>query len=153
MFVVHRQDEAGFVPVVHQVKGALGQQAQLQIDHVLPIKTAPKTTSGKIQRYRLAEQYLAGEFDAVIKALQVDEASEGEGSDLEQMLLQIFNEIITDVRVGSEDNFVEAGVSSLSLAEIAEHLDGLYPELLELSDFLECPTIVELANLIQVRAG
>ena len=148
VFVVHRQDFESFQPVIKAVRAALGRQALLEIDHVLPVKAMPKTTSGKVQRYRLVERFLQGEFDALIGSATTPDSISG-GTDLEQMLLVLFNEIIPDVQVGLEDNFLEAGVSSLSLAEVAERLDEMYPDRLDLSDLLEYPTIPELAALLE----
>ncbi|MGH8620495.1 MAG: AMP-binding protein, partial [Burkholderiales bacterium] len=64
VFVQHRQDTAAFAPTVREVTRVLGEHAGVMVDAVVPVARIPKTTSGKLQRYQLAEAYLRGEFDA-----------------------------------------------------------------------------------------
>ncbi|MEY8240545.1 MAG: phosphopantetheine-binding protein [Cycloclasticus sp.] len=40
------------------------------------------------------------------------------------------------------------GTSSLKLAQIHERIDELYPDMVELADFFDYPTIEELASFI-----
>ena len=110
----------------------------------------PKTTSGKVQRFQLQARFLDGEFDAIIQEISASSSTGASPSgEIEQLLLAAFNEIIPEKQISLTDNVVEAGVSSLSLAEVAEYVDEIYPDLLELSDFLEHPTIPELAAHIE----
>lgn len=149
-FVVHRQSLEDFEHIANTIRQTIVQQTQIDIDHVLPIKTMPKTTSGKVQRFQLQARFLDGEFDAIIQEISASSSTGASPSgEIEQLLLAAFNEIIPEKQISLTDNIVEAGVSSLSLAEVAEYVDEIYPDLLELSDFLEHPTIPELAAHIE----
>lgn len=150
IFVVHRQDMSEFRPIVSQVKRMIGEQTQLEVAHVLPVRKMPKTTSGKIQRYKLVAEYLAGDFHEVIENLR-PVAEEGELEGLERELHGVFNSVLPDVALGRKDNFVDSGVSSLALAEIGEAIDLMYPDVLELSDYLEYQTIAELAIFLEQK--
>ncbi|NKB98818.1 MAG: AMP-binding protein [Pseudomonadales bacterium] len=154
VYLVHRQSAAEFLPLANQVKRILGEHAQLEVDHVLPLRTMPKTTSGKIQRYELAQRFIDGEFDVVLKELEELNASRSDDADyseLERTLHGIFNGVIPDVRIQREDNFMDVGVSSLSLAEVLEEIDVVYPNALELDDFLDHQTIAALSGLLERR--
>jgi hypothetical protein len=41
----------------------------IAIDHVLPVQSIPKTTSGKLQRFKLCEELLEGKYDDVREKL------------------------------------------------------------------------------------
>jgi len=47
-----------------------------------------------------------------------------------------------------QDNIFEMGTSSLKLAQIHEKIDESYPDIVELTDFFDYPTIEELAGFI-----
>lgn len=91
VFVLYRRDLADFSPLAEAVREALGSRAALEVDQVLPVPRIPKTTSGKVQRARLAQAYAEGEFDETLAALApgAGEPSEEEGDPLVQELLGV----------------------------------------------------------------
>ncbi len=156
VFVVHRQDLDAFRPIVKAVRRAIGEHAQLEVAHVLPVRSMPKTTSGKIQRYALVNEFLAGAFEEAVAALQplpTAAGDDGTYTDLERRLHGIFNAVVPDQHIGRTDDIVEAGVSSLALADVAEAIDEEFPDLIELEDFLDHPTIAELALCLEARGA
>jgi acyl carrier protein len=58
---------------------------------------------------------------------------------------------LTDRPVGVHDNIFELGTSSLTLAQIYQRIEAIYPGQLEVTDFFDYPTIAELANYLQGR--
>ncbi|NBR28514.1 MAG: hypothetical protein EBT83_08900, partial [Betaproteobacteria bacterium] len=59
-FAVHRGDEETFLPVAASIRKTVNELTGIPVDKVIPVTRLPKTTSGKIQRFKLAEEYLAG---------------------------------------------------------------------------------------------
>ncbi len=59
------------MPLIRQVRDLVGEQTGLEVDHVIPVARIPKTTSGKVQRGKLLDAYLDGEFDEVMGQLAV----------------------------------------------------------------------------------
>jgi acyl-CoA synthetase (AMP-forming)/AMP-acid ligase II/NAD(P)-dependent dehydrogenase (short-subunit alcohol dehydrogenase family) len=59
--------------VVRAVKAAVAARSGLDAHAVIPVTAEefPRTTSGKIQRGQLLTRYVAGEFDAVLRAVEV----------------------------------------------------------------------------------
>jgi acyl carrier protein len=117
----------------------------------------PKTTSGKLQRFLLAEQYLAGDYDKVLaqlKALLKQSSTQPETdeySDIERHLKSICDEVIAGNPVGIQDNIFDLGTSSLKLVQIHERIEEIYPDQIELEDFFDYPTIAELATYLQSK--
>jgi len=153
VFVLYRGELEGFYQTTIDVRRQLNEKSGLDVAHVLPIKKVPKTTSGKVQRFALAEQFLQGEFDEIIAALtELSETCSTEfiaaGSSVERTLLEICHSVVADQKISLNDNIFEIGTSSLKLAQIHEKIDEMYPDVVELTDFFDYPTIEELAGFI-----
>jgi acyl carrier protein len=133
------------------VRDIVGEHAGLEVDHVIPVTRIPKTTSGKVQRIKLAEAYLDGEFDVEVTALSAgaDDDDELDDDPLVRELELICREFSKERRIGPDDNLFEVGVSSLTLTEIVLAVEERYPGKLDISDLFDYPTIRELANFMR----
>ena len=144
-----------FAPVARGVKRTINEHAGVVVAAVVPVRQLPKTTSGKLQRYLLARQFQAGEFGSTLEALHaLDPASDeaaAEGDGLERSLLEICQSFMRDKKIGPEDNIFELGTSSLTLAQIYERLEAVYPGKLEVTDFFDYPTVRSLAGYLSQR--
>lgn len=151
IFVLFRGETIKFVGIAHEIKHLLAEHAGIEVAQVIPVAKIPKTTSGKVLRFELVEQYMEGEFLKVqqeIKALnnrQIDQQTENR---MECILLDICNSIIVDQEIGVDDNLFEVGVSSLTLAQIHEQFDEKFPDRLKMTDLFDYPTVSQLAEFI-----
>ncbi|MEP7328663.1 MAG: phosphopantetheine-binding protein, partial [Betaproteobacteria bacterium] len=123
---------------------------------VVPVRQFPKTTSGKIQRFALARDFEAGRFADVMRSLAAVEAASGDGGEsatgeLEQTLLAICQAALPGRKLGAEDNLFELGTGSLTLAQIYEKVEAMYPGYLEVTDFFEYPTVRSMAVFLAQR--
>lgn len=154
IFVLYRADLKDFIPLVREITGLIGEHLGLEVTHVIPVKRIPKTTSGKIQRSVLGQQYLDGEFDHDLRQLTqlLAQPSTAEPSpaadDIEQQLLTVCQSVLKDKSFTLHDSLFELGISSLALTEIHQQIDDLYPGMIELDDFFEHPTLAELAEFV-----
>ena len=69
LFVLHRMDMKEFMPMAAQVTRLVNEHTGLEVAHVVPVKRVPKTTSGKIQRHLLEEDYVNGVYAAELAEL------------------------------------------------------------------------------------
>jgi acyl-CoA synthetase (AMP-forming)/AMP-acid ligase II/acyl carrier protein len=150
-FVLFRQQPDEFVPVIHQVRALVGEQTGLEVDTVIPVSRIPKTTSGKVQRGKLLDAYLDGEFDEVLAELAPGDADDVaiDEDALVAELMQICREFSKDRKIGPEDNLFEVGVSSLTLTEIVLAIDEKFPGKLDISDLFDYPTLREIAAFLR----
>ncbi len=156
MFVIFKGSAEEFLPIVRHIKQRLNEQSGLQVQQVLPIRSFPKTTSGKIQRYALAQAYLQGQFadieQQLCELLARPVHSQAVSQDrLLNELKTICAEVVPHQVIDENRNIFELGASSLALAQIHERVDAAYPDQLELSDFFQHPTLAELAALLQAK--
>ena len=136
--------------MIDSVRDVVGEQTGLEVDTVIPVPSIPKTTSGKVQRARLAQAFCEGEFDAVLS-----ESEPGKGGqrppDAETLLGElerICGEVSKNRSIGADDNLFEVGVSSLTLTEIVLAIDEKYPGRLDIRDLFDYPTLREIAAFL-----
>ncbi|HKC17970.1 MAG TPA: non-ribosomal peptide synthetase [Steroidobacteraceae bacterium] len=155
IFVLHRGDLADFLPIAQQVARRIAVHAGLEVAAVVPVRRIPKTTSGKVQRHLLEEEYLGGLNDADLASLRALAGQQGVrldgGSAIEAQLQQICDSALEGRRFGPHDSLFDIGVSSLKLMGIHERIEQRWPGLLELSDLFDHPSVAELAHFLEAR--
>jgi acyl-CoA synthetase (AMP-forming)/AMP-acid ligase II/acyl carrier protein len=153
VFALFRRDLDTFKILARKVVDRIGEQVGLEVDHVIPVRKVPKTTSGKIQRAALLNAYLDGEYDDVLGKLAGDSSAAGLDADpLVAELEMICREHSKERTIGPDDNLFEIGISSLTLTEIALAVDERYPGQLDISDIFDYPTLREIADFLRQKA-
>jgi acyl-CoA synthetase (AMP-forming)/AMP-acid ligase II/acyl carrier protein len=153
VFALFRRDLDTFKILSRKVKDRIGEHVGLEVDHVIPVRKVPKTTSGKIQRAALLNAYLDGEYDEVLGKLVGGASEEGLDDDpLVAELEMICREHSKERSIGPDDNLFEIGISSLTLTEIALAVDERYPGQLDISDIFDYPTLREIAEFLRQKA-
>ncbi len=160
VFVLHRGSMADFLPTAATVSHLINERAGLEVEHVVPVKRIPKTTSGKLQRHLLVQSFLDGEFETELRELAAlkqpkPQTVAATGDSIATRIKAICDSVLTDRTIGIDDNLFDVGVSSLKLVEIHEKIDQEFPGLVDLTDVFDHPTIGELAKLMEgkLRAG
>ncbi len=159
VFILYRGETEAFITLVKTIRKTINETTGVEVHQVIPVKRIPKTTSGKVQRHLLSEQYISGEFDEQIDHIKnfIMASSDNtpvDGADkTENKLLQICNNVVEDKDIKLDDNLFEIGISSLSLAEIHEQLDELYPGKVDIADLFDHPTVRELSIFIDKLAA
>jgi acyl-CoA synthetase (AMP-forming)/AMP-acid ligase II/aryl carrier-like protein len=154
VFILYRGEIDAFIPLVKAIRKTINETTGVEVHQVIPVKRIPKTTSGKVQRHLLSEQYISGEFDDQTNDIKnfLEESSDNspidEAGTIENKLLQICNNTVEDKDIKLDDNLFEIGISSLSLAEIHEQLDELYPGKVDIADLFDHPTVRELSAFL-----
>jgi acyl-CoA synthetase (AMP-forming)/AMP-acid ligase II/acyl carrier protein len=156
LFVLHRSDMAGFLPLATRAIHLINEHAGVEVARVVPVKRIPKTTSGKLQRNALAKAYEDGEFAAEIAEFDAAwTALHGHGraakGRVEAQLKSIIDDALPGKQVDIDDNLFEVGASSLTLMQIHEKIDELYPGMIDLTELFDFPTIAQLARHLEAK--
>jgi len=148
-------DMKEFLPITTQIARLVNEHTGLEVAHVVPVKRIPKTTSGKIQRHMLEEDYVNGVYDAELKELAALRAQlEAAGgpkttsTEIERKLKEICDGAL-ERNIDVNDNLFEIGASSLKLIEIHEQIDKIFPGLVDLTEMFDFPTISELSKHLE----
>ncbi len=151
LFVLHRSDMAAFLPLATRAMHLVNEHAGVEVARVVPVRRVPKTTSGKLQRGALAKAYEDGEFAAEVA--EFDRAwtqTHGHGraarGRIEQQLKAIVDDAMPGKHVDIDDNLFDVGASSLTLIQVHEKIDELYPGLVDLTELFDFPTISLLSK-------
>jgi acyl-CoA synthetase (AMP-forming)/AMP-acid ligase II/acyl carrier protein len=150
VFALFRRDLDTFKILARKVTARIGEHTGLEVDHVIPVRKVPKTTSGKVQRAALLNAYLDGEYDEVLAKLAPEVSIEDVDDDpLVAELELICREFSKEYTIKPDDNLFEVGISSLTLTEIALAVDERYPGKLDISDIFDYPTLREIAEFLR----
>ena len=155
ILVLFKKKLTHFVELAVSLKNHIYSKMRLEVAHIIPVKDIPKTTSGKIQRYKMAERYEKGEYDLAIKelevllyeqqALKVTDAPEGA---TEEELARICQEVLHINAIGRNDNIFEQGGDSLKATILASKIHKHFGKEINLEDVYSYQTIRELAEFI-----
>ncbi|MGI9287089.1 MAG: non-ribosomal peptide synthetase [Pseudomonadales bacterium] len=155
IFVTYKGALEDFLPLAQQLRRVVLEKAGMEVENVIPLRTIPKTTSGKFQRVALAEAYRNGEYSEAIEKLSglappTGAEHSGDGAYV-QRLRQIVQSVISDVDISVDDNILDVGTSSLKLAQIHEQIDEEFPDQIDLTDLFDHPTVNLLAAFLQAK--
>jgi len=153
VFVLHRAAMAEFLPLARQVAARIGEHAGLEVSAVVPVKRIPKTTSGKFQRHLLEQQYLAGAFDTELAELArlraQAPAARTDGSEITRQLRAICEQELGGRSIDVDESLFDIGTSSLKLIAMHERIERLWPQLVDVTDIFDHPSIGALARFIE----
>lgn len=150
VFVLHRRGIDDFRRLADRVRARIAEHTGLEVDHVIPVKKIPKTTSGKVQRAALLNAYLDGEFDEVLATMGRPVSDAATDADpLVAELELICREFVKERTIGPDDNLFDVGVSSLTLTEIVLAVDERYPGKFDISDIFDHPTLRDVAAFLR----
>ncbi|WP_068774945.1 non-ribosomal peptide synthetase [Paenibacillus sp. FJAT-26967] len=155
VFVMHTKKIDDFLPVAQKLKSHLNYRGGWSVHEVIPIRRIPKTTSGKVERFKLARSYRDGEFEEVLESLAKAAPAEGEfqntdlsQDDIEQKLIRICRQILKKPSIRADESYFDIGVTSMQLVQIADQLEEQFDLQIEVTDFFSYPTISKLAAYI-----
>jgi acyl-CoA synthetase (AMP-forming)/AMP-acid ligase II/acyl carrier protein len=156
LFVTHRGDLADFVPLAARAAHLVNEHAGVEVARVVPVNRIPKTTSGKLQRTALAQAFENGGFAAELAAFDAAwSAAHGAGraaaGEIERQLKAIVEDAMPGRRVDVDENLFEIGASSLTLIQIHEQIEALYPGQVDLTELFDFPSVSALARHLEQK--
>lgn len=155
LFIVHRGDLAGFVPKAIEVRRIVSRQTGLDVSHLVPVGTMPRTTSGKLQRYALAQAFERNEFATILAELggllsSKDPAKTDDRAPESTVarLMDICRRLVPDRQITPDTDLLDIDLNSLTLARIHEAIEREYPQRIDVTDLFDYPTLGQLAELL-----
>ena len=158
--------DANFAAVAAALRAAISEEHQLAVTHLALVRFAslPKTSSGKIQRRRSRELFLAGQLDAYLTTgaagAQIPAAATPAGdsplsaeeySRLHAGIAQVL--ALGPAALDPAAPLLAQGMSSLRAVELQCLLEEKFGVKLEYEDFFEPWTVHRLAALVAEKRG
>ena len=151
-FVQYRKAIDGFFGILEAVKSIVVEKVGICIKEVIPVHHIPKTTSGKIQRCKLKQKYIDGEFDSVILQIATLKRNslDCEQDKVEIKLKSIWH-TLTGNTVNNNENLMDAGGTSFIFAQFITEVDKTYPGLFNITDLFGNPNLLMISSIIEER--
>jgi amino acid adenylation domain-containing protein/non-ribosomal peptide synthase protein (TIGR01720 family) len=144
-----------FAPVALALRDEIRRAVGLDLSAIVPVRALPKTTSGKIQRYKLAEAYLSAEYDDALRELAPlletearRRAVEPPATETESRLHLVWREVLGREEIGVTDPFLAAGGDSLQATLLSGRLASEFDIEIPIEEILASGTIRQLARRI-----
>lgn len=153
-----KKDWDSFIPRALLLSQAIKEQAGLLVKEVIPIRRIPKTTSGKVQRFKLVADYQKGSFDKVRQELREQwQLRKGEvrepQTSMEAKVLALLNELGGAAEaVMVTESLRDAGIDSLKATYLAAAISEKLKLELPVSVLLKMDTIEAVAAYLEHTA-
>ncbi|MCO7224345.1 non-ribosomal peptide synthetase/type I polyketide synthase [Pleionea sp. CnH1-48] len=177
VFVYYKKDVDSFKATAEEIREIVLDSFGLNVDYVVPTTNIPKTTSGKVQRFRLRSDFLRGEFDEVLTQLgqsrvinqslaskEVDEVrnqskeTSGSGSDrvqqkrkerqLKQRIRQLIMQEAKVDQLDDDVSFFDIGIPSIRLVNIQDQIEQEFDLALSSVAALDNASVNQLTSCI-----
>lgn len=156
-FVLFRGKQADFIPIEQECRKVINEEIGITLDKVVPVKSISKTTSGKVQRYKLLREYQKGEFDEIVSSLDelinknYKEESALPKNKSEENILKIWQKVLEREDIGVNDDFFTLGGNSLKAGHLVMSLQEDLNLEVSLESFYRFRTIHELSKLPLIK--
>ncbi|WP_141243510.1 AMP-binding protein, partial [Bacillus velezensis] len=156
VFVHNRKDAKAFLPLAHQVQDMVLERVGIAADYVIPIKTIPKTTSGKVQRFLLIERFENHEFDDVIAIAPYYYESSKESAkkpawnkaEIENQIVEIAKEVFSIPSLKVDDTISRMGVSSLTLIRFQDEINQRFQVEIPIVSLFKMSTLEQIITIV-----
>ncbi|WP_185113959.1 non-ribosomal peptide synthetase [Fulvivirga imtechensis] len=153
-FVFNRGVLSKLVRTAIKLKELINEKFGIDINKVIPVKDIPRTTSGKLQRFKLLEKYRCGDFEEISEEFDKLLTSEYEYSNalpqnqIEKKLQEIWEEVLQTKKVGVERKFFQAGGNSIKAIALIMKMQQEFHVDISIRELYEFSTVRRLAAVI-----
>lgn len=156
IFVKYTGDEEAFLPLIQKVQREINRTMGVEVKQVLPVNDIPKTSSGKIQRFQLAEAYKQGAYQEIMTRLQqlINQQSKMKyrslpENEIQRNLLTMWKTILKKTEIGINENFFEIGGDSLKASILLAKIEEQFQINIPLHQAFELMTIKKISEYIE----
>lgn len=164
LFVLFKKNLDEFYQLTKKLKRHIASQTGIEVKFVVPIKKVPKTTSGKIKRVALADDFSNGTFaseldrlavldeQAIVNTSSSDTKALGDETVSVNRVIQWFRGWLAKrLGIGVQEvdvsrSFAEQGVTSLIAVDMARAIETELGLVVEVTSAWNYPTIDQLSN-------
>lgn len=159
VFVKYKGKLERFLEIRHAIVNRL-QEIGIEITHVLPTKTIPKTTSGKIQRFILRKNYENAHFQQVQEEIEKMLKEEIQNkkldtsiprTELESHLLKSWSKVLNvpENKISLDDEFLALGGNSIKSFLLLDEIEKYLDREIGMEVLILCKTIREMIDYLE----
>ncbi len=161
IFVYFKSNAEKFLELYNKIKEVILKSIGINVYKVIPVKKIPKTTSGKVQRFVLLENYKQGEFDDVIAKIEtlqkvIDENTINPKVTKEYVINELkllVNKVINIKEINENEILINYGIDSIRGIELLGKIKDLFK--IEVDQFVYIPdlSLLEISEIILKNVG
>jgi len=155
IFVRYKKSPSEFKKFSAELRCLMQAKLGLRIHAVIPVTTIPKTTSGKVRRYKLKERYLNGEFKSRLDEIDVINREQGRQGNSEKSRGQINKQLddllftLLGYHVENGDaKLADHGINSVKAVEFRAALESVFSIDIPVSCIFDYPTVMQLETYL-----
>ncbi|MCU0287796.1 MAG: AMP-binding protein, partial [Acidobacteria bacterium] len=157
-------DLSRFISLKNEARERLLNKIGLKVDHFIPVSQLPKTTSGKLQRFKLAQDYSNGKYPPVIEEIKKQEQpvppveciectppicdDEEKHKEIQAFLVNSASQLLEGRAIGLDQGLIDMGFNSLKTIRFQEIINSHFNLKLPISSIFEYPTISKISRLV-----
>lgn len=125
LFVLFKGSINTFFHQAIRIRELLAARMDIYPDYILPIRSIPKTTSGKVMHFRLKEALLNGSFDqeiATMQQMERDHENLANNEDVATVLTTVLKQVGIHGDIHPDESLFNAGLSSLKAMSLINAL-------------------------------
>lgn len=155
---IPRTEDVNEEDVLRNIGETVNEVMGFPINYIVPVKSVPKTTSGKIQRYRLLKELLVGKHESNVlhyhKQSSADDSAninENITGSIEEQIRKVWAIVlerpVDDIAV--DIPFLKQGGSSIKAVKIMDMLESRFDLELGHEILLKCQTVKMMSDYIE----
>ncbi|MEQ8477448.1 amino acid adenylation domain-containing protein [Fulvivirga sp.] len=156
-FVLHRGKLERFEAIYEKLLAHVNRKTGIELSEIIPVNNIPRTTSGKLQRFKLVEGYVNHEFDSRIKAFKQltsknippIESSLDKIDEVTEVIIKSWKKLFKKENIVANTNFFEIGGNSLKAAEFQNEIYFKFGVDIPLDQLYEQQVIPAIAQYIR----
>ncbi|MFA0812912.1 amino acid adenylation domain-containing protein [Microbulbifer epialgicus] len=155
LFIRYKKSSSDFIKLSGELRKLLHAKMGLRVHAVIPLTTIPKTTSGKVRRYKLKERYLNGEFKAKLDEIANIHSEQKEQKNTEKTrehihrkLHQLLFTLLGYHIENSIDKLSDHGIDSIKAVEFRAALENKFSIDIPVSCIFDYPTVAQLEDYL-----
>ena len=139
--------------ILRAVRRAVAQAHDVPVHSVALMRggALPRTSSGKIQRQRCRQAWLAGDLAPLAVLNEAAAPGDAPSDAIELALWQVWAEVLGREGFDAHTHFVELGGTSLLLTQVASRIQHRWGVQLPWDVLLDAPTVARLAHQVRQR--
>ncbi|MDP4147657.1 MAG: condensation domain-containing protein, partial [Bacillota bacterium] len=156
IFILYKDKLTDFISLESKIRKHVNAKLGLVINYIIPISEIPRTQSGGIQRYKLRERYLNGEFSELVRELgsliknSVNyEEYAAPRNEIEDKIKKLWIQILGVENIGIDDDFFDLGGDSLNAMQVVSVMHRELNLELTVSELFNTPTIRQIGESIK----
>lgn len=149
-FIVFRKGMASQEEVGRWLKKYFLEELGIMVDFIIPIKSIPKTSSGKLMRFKLRSDFENGLYDEFYCG---ERKQESEKQDNFKEVLDIFRKLMSNPELEAADELFANGMNSILITKALHELDLKFPNMFTIDDLFRLNSVESIFNYIHSKSN